>query len=168
MAWPAHQAGEEGEVAHLAKGVWAEFIQEACYFLASWVMKGQSGIQGESLWDLKNEVFSCQEDSKTQVRDLGPGQRPLCVVGVRPGVIEGSSRKTSPEMGVGCVRPAQRLDLDLPIPSCQSGFLEPAWGKVISISPKVVLARVIHWVLLWGQQGGSLGHLTCPTEITGF
>lgn len=47
-----------------------------------------------------------QEDSKAQVGDLGPGQRPLCVVGVRPGVIEGSSRKTDPEMGVGCVRPA--------------------------------------------------------------
>lgn len=104
------------------------------------------GVQGESLWDLKNKVFSCQENSKSQVRDLGPGQRPLCVVGVRPGVIEGSSRKTGPEMGVGCVRPAWRLDLDLPIPSCQSGFLEPAWGKVIFISPKVVLTRVIHWV----------------------
>lgn len=59
------------------------------------------GVQGESLWDLKNEVFSCQKDSKAQVRDLGPGQRPLCVVGVRPGVIEGFSRKTGPENGGG-------------------------------------------------------------------
>lgn len=49
MAWPAPQAGEEVEVAHLAKGVWAEFIQEGCHFLASWGDEGPRWESRESL-----------------------------------------------------------------------------------------------------------------------
>lgn len=33
-------------------------------------------------------------------------------------------------------------------------------------SPKVALARVIHWVLLLGQQGSSWGHTTTPAETS--
>lgn len=34
-------------------------------------------------------------------------------------------------------------------------------------SPKVALARVIHWVLLLGQQGGSWGYPITPVETSG-
>ena len=103
----------------------------------------------------KLEVFSGQKDSKAPVGDQNPG------------VVERSPRKTGPEMGAGCVRTAVKLDLDLSIPSCQPGFPEAAWGRVFPISPKVALARVIHWVLLLGQQDGSPGQPATPAETSG-
>lgn len=69
-------------------------------------------LGGVSLGLEKLEAFSCQGDSKAQVGDLGPDQGPLCVMGVGPGVIEGSSRRTGPKAGAGsgAVRPAPRPD----------------------------------------------------------
>lgn len=37
---------------------------------------------------------------------------------------------------------------------------------MFSVSPKVALARVIHWALLLGQQGRSLAQSTIPAETT--
>lgn len=96
------------------------------------------------------------EDSKVQVGDQNPGPGPLHMMGVGPGAIEGSSRLTGSDVGVECVRPVHPL----PPAWLPGGSLE----RSVSVSPKVALARVIHWVMPLGQQGGSR---TTPAETSG-
>ena len=49
-------------------------------------------LGGVPLGSERLEAFSCQEDSKAQVGDQGPGQGSSCGMGMGPGVIEGCLR----------------------------------------------------------------------------
>lgn len=162
--------------AHLAEGVWGEFIQKASHFPAFWGdEEPRWGFWQDSLWDLKNcRSFLVRKIQKPRSDIRGPGQGSLCVMGVGPGVIEGSPGRTGPEMGAGleCEGPALRPDQDLPIPTCQPGFPEQTWTEwgarpVLPISPKVAPSKAIHWVLWLGQQRGSPAHPTNPAETSG-
>lgn len=115
------------------------------------------GTPGGTL-GLENRRPLLAQSLHAQVRDQGPGQGPLWVTGVRPGVT-GSPRRIGPEMGCSGVRRGKTsLDQErYPSSPARLAFqsrpgAELGTGPAVLISAKVALARVIHWAPLLGQQ----------------